>query len=127
MSLAPFISRFPLWVLVRSSCIEIRESGAVIFTSKPEFVMLETTKGDRSLPVFTNPELADGFVESLGDDTGEIIGVHDQRAFLETVKELRAIATWVIFNPETATGLLPRSWPIEIVIQGLEANATAAN
>lgn len=112
-----FLITFPCYLLLHERCIVYNKKGKATGYAQPfVFVALESDKGEKSLPVFTDKDLAISFIDVSDDLECACILVsnaHELIAFLDVAKDK---SPFVVFDPVKPKGWSKQVWPTDYVI-----------
>jgi hypothetical protein len=113
--LGKFHLEFPLWFLSEKPARGDEGTNAMGIRGETGFLML---------PLFTEEELAQRFVEDDQMENGVITTIGNRQQFVSLLKEFSKDFAYVCFNPPTRrSGLQARpSIPVEYVLRRMEEN-----
>jgi hypothetical protein len=113
---------FPCYLLLHPSSIVFDNDGnAVGFSDQLIFVGIADDKGERSLPLFTDRDLSERFVDAMeGKPSVACVFAKHEEELVNFLEEARGHFSSVVFDPEKPTGWTRRVWPIDYVITQLK-------
>jgi hypothetical protein len=113
---------YPCWLLVHESSLTYTQEEGPALAEQILFVTVPGRPGQRSLPVFTDRELARRFADGAdGLDEAVLVEVDSRAALLDFLNLVvgDGVADRVVLDPPQAVGPSRRAWAIDAVIRQL--------
>jgi hypothetical protein len=112
---------YPCWVLVHESSVVDTEGGMARFADAVLFVAIVSDADERSLPVFTDQDAAERFLDaSDGMEEAVMVSADNRETLIDLLELVKVAADSVVFDPPRAVGWSRRVWPAAYVIRQLQ-------
>jgi hypothetical protein len=121
--LGTFVVTYPCWALVHKDCIVRNAAGKPTSVTSPmRLLVIDDTSGGSMFPLFTDGDLAARFKKASGGmDDFVIFAVKDAKIMADGLRMVRGIADTVTLDKTELRGRPYAIWPLEYVLQRVEA------
>jgi hypothetical protein len=105
---------YPCWFVVHKSSVVSAGEGKVRFADNVLFVFIGDDEGHISLPVFTDQDAAERFIEASGGlEEATFVAAENREMLLDVLGWVTGTATGVVFDPQKVVGWSRRTWPLD--------------